>query len=880
MDKYKQNTNKNPANNITRITTSKELPKNIPNQKPKISKDNNPTSQLVNINFNLLRIILNFIPIDELLQILNMQNSKINKTFLEMNFLKIKNLFLKSLTKEFKIEDILKELYKILRKENLENKSNSLAIIKKAIKNDLLFEKIEDEFNNISISQNKDFWKYIFKLLLKETKQIKLQSQIVKNEDVENLANILRNNNSVFAISFSEDDLHKKLCAEFMEKSLITNFTITKIPYFIYKNNSITNEFHIGINELFIEVKNLDNKVKAFLKAFLSENKKYFINDFMKIVYVQFFPFNDDCNYNENENNKDDLVSDFKNKFIPYDKNLIVFENVIKNFPYVIREFDLYRILKAFAIVYNRHLFFGVYFYIDNIEANTNKDISSIQNQINNALNKQNKNLANSSSNKLISINNQYIKNASTKSIPIASNFTNNNTINNNNNFKNNSKQKTELLFDITLKNSESHIKLAKNSLKILLEITKLNFINLRYLDLKEIKLSDYLFRELLIKFNAPLLTHFILNNNFLTMDNLTDLNAEETKAKLSKLEVLNIDFNKINDKGFINLITKFPLGKIKELSLNVNEISAQNLGKNTTTLNFDSLRSLLLHQNKINDFGFFNILTKFKMQNLTELNLNRNEISAENLYKMPELTMNRLECLYLDENNIFDDGLVNVLKKIKMPRIKRLFFNNNQITAEYLLNEFNAAEPLNFKLLRILNFKKNKINDSGFGNILKLFKMPKLLELNFSENLIAAESLESVFAAADDAAENKNENACLSLDNEKLNFVDLKCLYFEGNSISDKGFNFILSSFSMPKIRKLQFNRNMITAENSDLIPKLNFKFLEYFFLAENKIAVKNLGNICNKITMPAISIFSIDANIAIDNDIYIDFDENADED
>jgi len=849
----------------TKTISTKELPKNVSFNKI----NSNKNSRITNINFNLLKIVLNFLSIEEILQILKIQCRKINNTFIQMNFLKIKNLIVKSITKEFRVEDIIKELYKILRKENLDDINNSLIILKKAIKNEDIFIKIEEELKNLTNSQNKDFWKYIFKLLFKEAKQIKLQSQIVKNEDIENICNILKNNNTIYSITFLEENLNIKKCADYFEKSLKTNFTLTKIPYFIYKNNSITNEFHIGINELFVDIKNLDNKIKYFLKALLSENKQYFIDKeyFMRLLFVQY-----DFKYDEKIQNSINEYLDENKIFTKFEKKLIYYENIFNNLDFNVSEFDLFRIIKAFNIVYNQHLFFGVYFYIDSIEI-----INNIGNTIENDINNQNSiysnSLSKSGKSTIVSnknFTNKIIYNPNSKSDESAKSKSQ--TINSlnktlsssfSNIINNNAIKKREISFNISLKNCEGNLKLTSNILIILLEITKLNFINLRYLDLKEINLTDYLFRELLSKFTAPFLTHFILNNNNISLDNLTDIDGEELKTKLSKLEVLNLDFNRINDKGFINLISKFPLSKIKELSLNVNEISAQNLGKTIQFFNFNSLRNLLFHKNKINDFGLFNILTRFNMPNLAELNLNKNEITGENIYKMPELILNRLECLFLDENNIFDDGFTSIIRKIKMPRIKRLFFNNNQITSEFINNEI--FEPLNYKYLRILNLKKNLINDAGFLNILKLFKMPKILELNFNDNQISAEILGSF-------TEENYKNLFI--------FNELRNLYFEGNQINDNGFFNILSQFQIPKIKKLQFNKNNVTAENAELIPKLNFKFLEYFFLANNKIMIKNLGNILNKISMPSNSIFSIDVNIAIDREEYIDFDIDLDED
>ncbi len=279
----------NQKNFNDKTSLNKEYPKiNISNK----TKQNiiNNSSRLTNLNFNLLRIILNFIPIDEIVLLLNIYNKKINKTFLEMNFIKIKKLILKSLSKDNKIEDVIRDLYKILRKENLESKEKSIEIIKKAVKNEEIYEKIEKEYVSLSKLQNVDFWKYLMKILCKEIKKIRLDLYIVNNEDVENLSKILSNNNSVFAISFLEENLHKKVCAEFFEKSLATNFTITKIPYFIYKNNSLTNEFHIGVNEIFLEIKNVDNKIKTILKNFFTLNKKFFIEkeEFLKFIFYEY----------------------------------------------------------------------------------------------------------------------------------------------------------------------------------------------------------------------------------------------------------------------------------------------------------------------------------------------------------------------------------------------------------------------------------------------------------------------------------------------------------------------------------------------------------------------------------------------------------------
>lgn len=839
--------------------------------------------KLVNLNLNLTRIILNFLSIDEIILLLKARSSRLNKVFLELSFIKIYKIIIAYVTNPNNIsslEAFICIFYVLLRKENFENKNNIENILNNIIfpQQPLIAEKISEEISELTATQISLYFSYIFSLLCKQIKEINLQNLYVTDEDLKAVFQALKYNSSVHKISFSSENLNIKLCEELFEHLFYYNYTLTNIPYFVYKNKHIINEFHTSLNELFYELKGLDHKVRVLLKNYFTLNKKVFIrkDEFLKFIFSQYpsqYPetsllTSNQANENEmlrikgfisgnkysdgnisknstanNNNNNLNInscniyyIPENKNLFHIIEKNYLAIEDIFNNCEFQINEFQLYKLIKAFSIVFNRHYFLGVYFYLSPIEIleNYNSNNCNIKSQ--------------ADSNSVSKVNNNTIK-PQMKS--------------------NEKKKKKSLEFNITLINLESNLKLNSHMLSILLEISRLDFISLKYLDLKEIKLTDILFKELIIKMTAHELTHFIANSNFLSLENLSDLDSKQIKPRLSKLEVLNFDFNKISDKGFSNLITKFPLNKLKELSMNVNQITLQSLGNSVKAVDFDCLKTLHFHDNKINDAGFLNLLTKFKMPLITEINLSKNEITGENIYKIPEITFERLQYLYLDNNSIFDDGFTNILKKLKMPKIKILMLNDNQITAEYLIEDFCPAEAgrnasLQFKFLNMLNLKNNKISDLGLFNILTVFELPKILELNFNENFISGEILSS-FAPED---------------LKKLIFPELKYLHLAGNKIGDKGFYSILASLQFPKIKKLQFNKNSITAKDPELIPKLSLNSLEYFFLAENNIEALDMAKITKKISMPEIRVFTINKDDVDDiknlKEYDVEYDEN----
>ena len=241
---------------------------------------------------------------------------------------------------------------------------------------------------------------------------------------------------------------------------------------------------------------------------------------------------------------------------------------------------------------------------------------------------------------------------------------------------------------------------------------------------------------EQLIKMNFKNLKTFSLCSNKIT--NITPL----LEAKFEKLENLHLDNNKISD---INLLEKVQLKELKELSFSQNyiqdikvlikvkfeKLEKLNLSWNKISdinilekLNFKELKELNLGGNNISDIKVF---SNVKFKKLEVLCLGNNKISDINVLK--DVKFEELKELLLYANEISD---INVFEHVKFNKLEVLSFGINKI------KDIKVLDRVYLEKLKVLGFSKNNVISNL--EILKKVKFPKLKKLAVDDNGIDEE--------------------------------------------------------------------------------------------------------------------------------------------
>ena len=87
-------------------------------------------STFLNLNFNLIKMILNYLDIGETFKLIGLRNQKVNKTANDLGIFKIFSLVKSFWNTNKKLKEFADSTYKILRKENLYSKNRTISVIK------------------------------------------------------------------------------------------------------------------------------------------------------------------------------------------------------------------------------------------------------------------------------------------------------------------------------------------------------------------------------------------------------------------------------------------------------------------------------------------------------------------------------------------------------------------------------------------------------------------------------------------------------------------------------------------------------------------------------------------------------------------------------
>ena len=235
------------------------------------------------------------------------------------------------------------------------------------------------------------------------------------------------------------------------------------------------------------------------------------------------------------------------------------------------------------------------------------------------------------------------------------------------------------------------------------------------------IDISEQNFNNLTIFKNLKLPNLIILK---LIDNNIEDINPL-TEAEFGKLDLLNLDRNKIHD-DMINCLKKIL-------------IKNPNLGAFSIFLNY------------INDYSIFNEVSKFKKLRIFRIGSNR-------IYKNIDKIQDILEFPCLTQlgvtNGVFNDDSIKLFKYFKFNSLKILYLQANSLTSLEFLKYFENKCPNlqelwlynnclseydligNFKTLKKIHLENNQIRN--IDNLIEFIKQfENLEEFNLSKNKI-----------------------------------------------------------------------------------------------------------------------------------------------
>ena len=247
------------------------------------------------------------------------------------------------------------------------------------------------------------------------------------------------------------------------------------------------------------------------------------------------------------------------------------------------------------------------------------------------------------------------------------------------------------------------------------IKINSQNFFDLKPLKLKNLQLNNY----------PHLITLDLNQNNIADIETLSSI-------KFPELKYLNLSKNIISDES-IEIIPNLNCPKLKYLNLSDNAFTKYEIFKSFEY--FEDLESIYIGNNLFNK----------DLKNIKKKNLN---------FKLPQ-NLKELDASY----GVFSNKSINILNNIKLDNLKKLNLSwNNLISLSFLeiekfwnLEEVHLSNNylIEFKKLRgckglkIINLKKNKINDINnlneflkeFPNIEKMILIDNNIDLDDIEN-------------------------------------------------------------------------------------------------------------------------------------------------
>lgn len=300
------------------------------------------------------------------------------------------------------------------------------------------------------------------------------------------------------------------------------------------------------------------------------------------------------------------------------------------------------------------------------------------------------------------------------------------------------------------------------------------------------------------------------IKNNFNQSEFVTKLNME----KFKHLESLSLSFIKIDHIiNLSNVITNLCLKNLKLKFISNIPLSIEHIELNNNLLTeFPNISECLY----LIDFNISHnkllLVPKFINNCLEELNISNNKLKS-----FPEFEANNLETLILDNNYI-----VHIPNNLINEKVKFLSLSCNKLT------EINILET---KKINKLVLSNNKIK--------KIYKLPEVMTLNLSNNLLEELNLKKIHKA--------NFMKELNVSYNKLTHLNLSQYYrinivnCSHNLISQLKYDCYRFSFNSLICNNNPLNEINISSPTFDIlnIDKTNIKYIN--LQVQNKLEIEN---------------------------------------
>jgi Leucine-rich repeat (LRR) protein len=266
-------------------------------------------------------------------------------------------------------------------------------------------------------------------------------------------------------------------------------------------------------------------------------------------------------------------------------------------------------------------------------------------------------------------------------------------------------------------------------------QLIKNNNKSLIYYNYKKVKdnINDSIQSITLINQNIEDISKITLNKNLsnleileLQYNNINDLSPLK-QADLKNLKHLNLSNNLIDDKNF-DYLKNANLKKLFYLDLCSNNLC--NFSLFEKIMSFPKLSYLFVSSNKFNEKNIDrskNIV--YDLSHLKEIGLSNGVFSERSISLLGHFKLDNLKIIYLNNNGLKASSFI---ENLQCPNLEEIWLNNNN------LSDF---EPLT----KLSNLKRIEINNNNINDIKKLGnfvnKLKNLKKLNIKGNKIELQS-------------------------------------------------------------------------------------------------------------------------------------------
>ena len=415
-------------------------------------------------------------------------------------------------------------------------------------------------------------------------------------------------------------------------------------------------------------------------------------------------------------------------------------------------------------------------------------------------------------------------------------------------------KQFTSLSFFIKYLNEDLLNCFLEFLTKINQSVTELE-IRIKYDKIKKEEITTKSIIDNLIKNNNNGIQTLKFNRcRFITKENLDSLNCLIKKNK-NILKNLSIELKRINEDIFTPDISS--LEKVQIIYCNL------------ASIKYIPLEKLDLSNNNIGIMGIEDITEHLKKEScsLKKLNLSYNFLGNNGITKLSECFKSNksLISLKVEENHIFNDGLINFAKNIGYKynkTLSKINFKNNSITNEGIIEFCSILKDEPENRFTKIDFRMNPIDKNGlseldfflskFNNIYKLFYMNFYANVSFENLFFYTKSLNKIkqliflsYYLPEQCIKDFND---LLLNNKNIEKIVFS-IYRDNNEILIK--NIYTGIKNNIKLTHLFLPMCCMKDEGAELLSKALFNniSIQEINLEDNKIGLRGIKELSEKV-------------------------------